>query len=75
MKNGTARELIAWYEPGAVYLPGETVPQKTVSLPGLTGAVSIEKLITKVDQTTAEVTSGDAGSITLTPTPLFIKAK
>lgn len=75
VKSGTSRELIAWYEPGTVYLPGEAVPQKVVSLPSTTGTVSIEKLITGIDKTTAEVTTGDAKSITLTPTPLFIKAQ
>ncbi len=72
VKNGATTSWIAWFEPGKIYLPGETVPTMTVSLPSVTGTVNIESLITKVGQTSPDKTTGDATKLTLTPTPVFV---
>lgn len=65
-------EWVVWYEPGTVYLPGEAVPSKTVALPGLTGTMHSEVLITAQNQTTPTTSTINPQSIVLTPTPLFL---
>lgn len=72
VKNGTTTSWIAWYEPGKIYLPGESVPSVVSALPNITGTVNIEKLIVKSGQTVSEKTTSDAAKLVLTPTPLFI---
>lgn len=72
VKNGSTTFWIAWLEPNKIYLPGDTLPTTTVAIPNVSGTVNLEYLISKVDQTTADKKTGDAGKLELTPTPIFI---
>ncbi len=68
---------IAWYEPGTLVLPDDAVPQSTLQFETTAKRVSVETLITKPSQTSAEsatvAQSGGIAEIALTPTPVFIR--
>lgn len=72
------RTWIAWYDPGRLLLPGDPLPETTVSLEVSRSAVSVESLITQFGQQNPgrETVPAQAGVVvlTLTPTPVFITA-
>lgn len=67
---------IAWYDPGALYLPEDVVPGGILSFATTATEVSVETLITEPGQTEpveATVTpEGGVADIALTPVPVLI---
>jgi len=68
---------VAWYEPGILILPGDAVPETTLTLEITAATVEVETLITGPDQMEPVVESVNAveGTVTvdLSPTPVFIR--
>ena len=67
---------IAWYDPGHLVLPGDTVPEKNIELPVSGGKITIEEAINKFEQTVPDrmeiSAENDIAHITLRPTPVYI---
>ena len=67
---------IAWHDPGTLLLPGDTVPQATLTLHTTASSLVVESLITQPNQTVPDTQTvavqDDTASIALTPTPVFI---
>lgn len=69
---------VAWYYPALLVLPGDAVPETTIAVESTASRLRVEKLITAPKQTEAETSlvpvTGGTAAVTLTATPVFIKA-
>ena len=70
------RAWVAWYEPGFLVLPGDPIPERSVTLQVGAPSVLLEPLITLAGQvepapTTLQTPDG-ALPLSLSPTPVFV---